>query len=241
MEPIRLVSTYDSALDVIALGGATGDVMVEYLRTLDSSKLVARPGMSLTYFTVRPIPERIMRRVVRAAPTTDLKHELAFQWGVSRIENLVSRDGTAHPLIEASFRQAGDVGNLTCLSEEQLDAVPATMLYEIGGMSLAWNSATGKGERVFLVQPCSLAGLKLLGSLRVDEARRALAESSKGSSGGTRRARGSKSGERGGATATGSRTGPSTTPTPGSSASSARSSTRSRGKASTRKPARSKR
>lgn len=166
MRPIRVVSSYDTAIDAVRTGS---EEWKAYWSTLDASHLTFLPGVEPTWFTIAPIRRTILNGHVRVPSVPHQQHQLAFAFGVQRIENLVTTsDRTVAVMEPAQDVTVGDV-TVRYFGDAQLDEVPDVFLEEVGAWALEWSRLSPKGGRRLRVQQCSQRGAILLISRRVAE------------------------------------------------------------------------
>jgi hypothetical protein len=131
-ETLEVVSVFDSAMDHEAMGG---DVM-RYAVTRDLSLVKTKPGHELTRFWLRWMTRDEMRWV-KSAPGDDQRDERAFQFAVTKIENLVTRppDSKLRKLLLPSGGIAVTSGRSQALSSDEMDQVPDCYIEDIGGVA----------------------------------------------------------------------------------------------------------
>lgn len=126
---LRVASVGDSAMDLHAMGA---DGVTEYMQTRDPELVKCKPGMKLTWFTIRRIKTSMYTSYVAPATSESSQHARAFQMAVVKVEDLVTPEGDHHPVYTPT-RQEGD---LLYIGDSQIDDFSAGQLDEIGQVAM---------------------------------------------------------------------------------------------------------
>ena len=164
---IRIASVGDSAMDLLAMNaiddsGESRDGLRKYLQTRDPDLVVAKPGMEITWFTIRRIKTSVFASHVAPKATDSSKHVAAFQMGVVKVDSLVSPDGTFH---RTYTPQSGD-NSMKWIGPDELDSFSPGQLDEIGQVCMQRSeldpkAITGEKYSAFYQAQRSLLGVCL--------------------------------------------------------------------------------
>ncbi len=155
-KPFELYSLADSAVDIDAMGVV---VCGDYMRQREPALLKFVPGKKPTVFVCSDIPASVFSRYVMAGDTDVERNRRAFQAGVIKVRNLVSRiDGEKRAEVEPE--DAVQLRDRKIWADDRLDLFAPVYQQEIGSV-LLMRSAVPFGSSVTYPPPPLLLSVYL--------------------------------------------------------------------------------
>ena len=164
-EKIKAVVTFDPAIDTERM---SVDQMLQYTKTRDF-KLISpflKPNEA-TIYNIREIPRSLFTQVLQYADEGPRVRE-AFRLGVESVDNLYQEDGVRLPSFKGQGKESTRDGNITVISEEELDRFAPAEVQEIGLVAFWHSFLPRRIAASYLLPRLSLDILTRQGFLSVD-------------------------------------------------------------------------
>lgn len=171
-DTVKVASVWDMAIDAVSM--AEGGL--EYAKTRDPKILALVPGKEPTWFHIRRIPASVFPWV-QDGETNFARQRRAFEMSVTRIDNLVTPDGTTVKSMGASERTRIGTSEVEHMSAADMALIPPAFIEDIGDWCYGRSFLPPGSGALYQPPPGSRTALVVRLAYEAQTARRALAPS----------------------------------------------------------------
>jgi len=150
---LRVHSVFDPAIDL------DRSRITKYQLERKPEYLVTIPGVKPATFVIRRIPNAVLTGYVEEAGSEQLRHIRAFEVGVIRVEDLVTREGQFLPIYETPVVMAA--GRQThAIPPEHLEYFHPDDIYDVGAAAYGYAFLRHGSGLFFPLPPSSQSALE---------------------------------------------------------------------------------
>ena len=150
IQTIKAICIYDEAIDHERLPQET---MLKYAKNRDFKTIepFIKPGTKPTIYNVKRLSRSVLYKRIQSISDESTKYLRCFQYGLESAENVIGEMGTVY-----DYAPEGREGDMSIVSEEELERIPPCDVMEIGTMIWYMSFLRPGTENGLAVPPTSL-------------------------------------------------------------------------------------